>query len=253
MKKNQHESANLVLIGVILLLFAFLMAGCTAIQEMSLESDGSGSAEVNIKLHPFVVRYIRDLQETLSGPESSTEPLIYDLEMIREAFELRPGIHLSQLSSPQNDELSLELIFDNVNDLVPDPETEQEERLLTFRNTEGTSVFKIVFSRSNFHNISELFSIKNELLSVFVPATEEDFFSEEEYLELFDYAFEEYAENQSARRVLENSIISVTVNVDGRIVSQTGGTKKDQSVVFEIPVLKLVTLEQNLVFEVQWK
>jgi hypothetical protein len=253
MKKNQQVSASLILTGVIFLLFALLSTGCTVTQEMRLKSGGSGSAEVHIKLHPFVVRYVQDLQETLSGPESSTEPLIFDLTMIREAFELRPGIYLSQLSSLQNDELSLELIFDNVNDLVADPETEQEERLLTFRNTEGTSVFKIVFSRSNFHNISELFSVKNELLSVFVPATEEDFFSEEEYLELFEYAFEEYAENQSARRVLEKSRISVTVHVDGRIVSQTGGAKKDQSVVFEIPVLKLVTLEQNLVYEVQWK
>lgn len=253
MKMNQHASVNLVSIGVILLLSAVLGAGCTVTQRMSLESDGSGSAELHIKLHPFVVRYIQDLQETLSGPESSTEPIVYDLTMIREAFELRPGIHLSQLSSPQIDELSLALDFDNVNDLVADPETEQEERLLTFGNTEGANVFRIVFSRSNFHNIAELFSVRNDLLSVFVPATVEDFFAEEEYIELFDYAFEEYAENQPARNVLEKSTINVVVHVDGPVVSQTGGTKQDQSVVFEIPVLKLVTLEQNLVYEVQWK
>jgi hypothetical protein len=77
--------------------------------------------------------------------------------------------------------------------------------------------------------------------------------SEQEYLEHLAWALEDYAVDEDITKVLKNSTIHLVVRTPRKILSQAGGgLKSEREVLFEIPVLRLFTLEKRLEFSVTY-
>lgn len=69
--------------------------------------------------------------------------------------------------------------------------------------------------------------------------------SREEFRDEMAWALEEYEERAVVEQVLENAMIEVHVRPQGRIVSQQGGRIEGDTVVFEMPVLTILTLNEE--------
>jgi hypothetical protein len=78
-------------------------------------------------------------------------------------------------------------------------------------------------------------------------------YTETEYLNLLEYAFADYAGKEKVREAVIAAAINIKITVNGTIVSESGGTRDGNTVVFHIPLIKMVTLEQPIDLSVSFR
>jgi hypothetical protein len=101
---------------------------------------------------------------------------------------------------------------------------------------------------------SRLFAVDSPL-GFLLPADEEGFLPEAEYVEVLEYAFEEYAgEDSSVEDIVRRSEYLFRITVPGRIVDASGAevAENRRSVVFRLPLLVLLTLESPVEFSITY-
>ena len=49
------------------------------------------------------------------------------------------------------------------------------------------------------------------------------------------------------------SLIYIEVRVEGELIAVKGGSRRANIALFEIPLLDLVTLEEELIYEIRWR
>jgi hypothetical protein len=77
--------------------------------------------------------------------------------------------------------------------------------------------------------------------------------SEDEYLEHLAWALEDYAKNENIRTILRSASVRLTVKTPGKILSQSGGTLRgDSEAVFEVPLVRLFTLQKPVDYSVTY-
>lgn len=228
--------------------------GCAVEQQIVIQRDGSGTADINITLHPMIVEYMHDLMESMSGAIEIDQMQVFDVAAISDYFLSRPGITVESIVATNPDKLSLRLRFSDIETIMAAPE-QGNEPVIVFEKDTNSSLLQAQISRANFHLISGIFSPPDTPISVLIPFYEEDFFSADEYLELLDYAFEEYAVHEPVSQIVKNSLIDILIQTSGKILSQHGGelAESEQAVRFHIPFLKMVTLEEPAHYSLRWR
>jgi hypothetical protein len=255
---TERDTFGMMKLPMLLMCFALaftLLVSCSVEQEVRLERDGSGSASVSITLHPIIVEYLHDLMESMSGPIAVEDMQIFDVDAIVGYFRERDGVGVGDVELPSPDRLKLHLSFDHVTALISSPD-KKIDPVVMFDESPNSARFEIFLDRNNFQLVSGIFSPPDTPASVLIPYYREDFFSEEEYLELVDYAFEEYAKDEPVSEIIRNSFIRVLLETSGNILDQVGGAPTDgddaTTVRFNIPFLTLVTLEEPFLASVEW-
>ena len=237
--------------------FFALVSSCTVTNEIFIQDDGSGSARVEIKLHPLSVRYVDDLMESF-GESSPGGNMLFDVDAIQSAFDAREGVDLVSIEPDGVDILRLEIEFDDVRSVLMDDrlEAESNDNPISFERRGSKRELDVVFTRGNFGAVTGLFILPDSPATVLVPYSDRDFLSREEYIEVSEYAFEEYLENEAMEDILKSSGIFVSVSPAGRITGVQGGQKdpdKPEIAVFFVPLLDLLTLEDDLKLGLSWR
>ena len=75
-----------------------------------------------------------------------------------------------------------------------------------------------------------------------------DTISDAEYLDMIKFSL-----GDEAPGLLKKSFITLTIDPEGEIISQTGGTVSGSSVVFRIPLLRMLVLDKPLDYSVTFR
>lgn len=226
------------------------LAACSVQQQVSLQRDGSGTTTMEIALDPILSTYFRDLSESVGA---SADGPIFDTEAIREAFEERPGVTARSVELNDEGELSLELAFDDIGEVVASQER-AVRRLVSVREEGNATTVSFRATPQTVRDAMAMSPMYGSQAASFILPGEGASLSAAEYTEQLAWALEEYADERPVRRVVAQSAIQLTVAVEGEVVSQRGGRRLDASRVrFEIPVVELLTLDGERLFEVTFR
>jgi hypothetical protein len=228
------------------LLAAPLATGCSVNQQVSLGPGGSGTAAVHIRLEKIFMDYIRDLAE-VGGQTAKDKDRPFNVEEIRKSFASREGVEVRRVESPSKERLDLELGFLSLEDLFAGDPKVQAAGLLTVSRKAGLTTVKIHLDRTNFPQLLELAPfLKNPLFAGLGPQ-ENDNTTEQEYYQMIDLAL-----GEGGAAALKASSIETTINIQGKLVSQTGGTATADGVVFRIPLIRVLLLDKPLDFSIAY-
>ena len=227
---------------------SLLFFGCSAQQELHLRADGSGTTELRMEVHEVLVLYLADLQGLFDVDPAETP--VFNLEEIKEVFAANDALELVSAETPQNNVLQLQLSFTDVariaaaqdgsnNDLISLEQNGQEQTLHIYLNP-GT--VRGLLALTPIHEVAEF---------LLPPRGEQ--MSRDEYVEYIVWALEEYESAAVLRRVVSEAAIELRVTVEGELTDQQGGQREGDVVVFQIPVVELLTIQEPLRYSLSYR
>ncbi|MFP4376335.1 MAG: hypothetical protein ACLFP4_04765 [Spirochaetales bacterium] len=226
-----------------------MVAGCTVREELRVAADGSGTATVDIAIHPIMAAYYNDLLVAMTGVEG--EFPLFDPVQIEQSFAARPGIRLTGLELKSRLELSVAVAIDDLNQAFP--VSAGGTSVLSFEQSGTRRTLRIRLDRAAVDRFLSFAPEETATMSEFLFPPVDGSVSRAEFREQMSWALEEYADRAVVSEVLENAEIVVIVRPEGRILSQTGGRVSGQTVVFHVPVLDILTITGEQVYSVTFE
>ena len=243
-----RRTAGRVTAVLTLLLLVLLAVGCSVREELVLSPDGSGSANLRVDLHPIMLDYMNDLMAAMTGVEG--EYPIFDLDQIVSSFAERDGLELVSANQLSRGSLELNVRFADINEIF---EREGATEILSLEQSGSRRELTVRLDREAVRRFLEFAPEESTTMAQFLFPPVDGSVSREEYRDEMAWALEEYDDPATVQRVLDEAEIEVRIRPEGSIVSQRGGEIDGATVVFRIPLLVLLTLEEtrtySLVFE----
>jgi hypothetical protein len=240
-----RSTARLIAVLAVAVSVALAALGCAVNQRVALETDGSGTASVQIKMEKILTDYLQDLSD-LGGGTAKEKGRIFNVEDIRKGFASRQGVTLTRIDSPSPERLDMELAFTSVEKLFA--AADKPQTILSLKQGAQGATLRAHLDRKNFSQLLELAPfLKNPLFEGLGPQ-ENDNTTEAEYLELIDLAL-----GDGGAAALKASSIETTIAVKGKVVAQSGGTPVTGGVVFRIPLLRVLLLDKALDYSLTFK
>lgn len=226
------------------LLALLLFTSCQVRQDVAITLNGSGTSDLTVELQPVFVYYILDLAEAFSDKDKVEDIDIFEIEEIKKQINARPGASVKKISSPNQQTLKVSFQFSDIEKLLT-PVGEDILDIISFTSTQGKKKMHFHLEKANYTQFTGLFPfLTNPVFENLAPQVDEDI-PASEYLDIIEFAM-----GEAGPGAVLASEIEVTVTVNGRIVSQKGGSIKGNSVVFKIPLLRVCLLNQPLDFEI---
>ncbi len=233
-----------VLYAALPLLLAAGLSACTIKQEATLNLDGSGAVSFDFSIEPFFVDTLKEMAE-LTGDQSMPEGEVFNIPQIKKDFAEKDEVTLRDITSPRKEVLKGFFTFTNIEDVFIDQKKLTESGIITLTKQRENSILQMTLTKQNYKQVSDLFPIiDTPLFDMFGPQ-EGEFITEEEYLGMVELAF-----GEEGAKGLRRSYIELKVNVKGKILSQQGGIIRDGSVIFKIPLIKVLLLNEPLRYSV---
>ncbi|MBA7570390.1 hypothetical protein ES708_12139 [subsurface metagenome] len=250
---NILRAGNLIKVAagkkVLYLLFVILtisiFSTCTIKQEVELEKDGSGRVDFRIEIERFFLDYHLDMAELTGELELSEQSTIFDIEKIRAGLNQKPGVTVTRLVSPITEVVEGSFTFRNIEEVFNNEALLTKAEVMGFTRVDNVKSLKLHLDRGNFEHIYSLFPIlASPVVESFGPLENEDT-SEKEYLEIIEFAL-----GEEGPEGIMNSFINLDIKVDGRLLSQSGGTMNKEGVSFQIPLIRVLLLDQPLDYSI---
>ena len=244
-----------MLLTLTIVLILFLLIACSSRQDVYISGTGEGTVSIDVNLDDMVVRYSRDLLGGFSNTETEDIRLFNVQKIIYTISELE-AVDLIDIDANSTDMLHLELNFQHPGKILDSPETPGTPDIISFSTSVSDSLVRknlsLYLSKDNFSTATALLGMKDsEILDTFGP--QENPYTEDEYLDLMEYLFEEYESSWRIRSILKSSEIIINLQVDGKIVECYGCTGSGSSAEIRIPLLDIVTLEGPIEVAVEWE
>ena len=107
---------------------------------------------------------------------------------------------------------------------------------------------KLHLDRTNYTQLAALFPLlKDPTFSSFMPQVN-DTITDEDYLQMVQFSI-----GDDGPSLLKKSFITLTIDPEGDIISQVGGTLSGGAVTFRIPLLRMLVLDKPLDYSVTFK
>jgi hypothetical protein len=232
------------------LLFAALtvaLAACSVNQELVIKADGSGTTSMRVVTTKLLREYILDLQ-AVTGIAPAADGSIFDVPKLQKDLAARPGLTVKKVASPTPDVLEVELAYHSVEEVYGSVESVKKSGLLVYTVSGGQKSLKVHIDRKNFKELSAVFPAMNSTAFEGIAPQEQDTITESEYLEMIQFTL-----GPDGPAALKGSFFDLVVKPEGTIASQTGGTVKNGSVTFRIPLIRLLLLDKPLDYSLVWK
>lgn len=229
------------------ILVSMIFISCTMRNEINLETDGSGTANVEINLKSFVLPTIEDLAEI--SPDVDPDELL-DPDRIREQLMENPEISNVKVIRPLKNRLNMDFEFGSVEDLFSQTEEDvQTSGLIKIQETAEGTKLTLTVNKETYRGFSHLIpNLDDPTMSALAP--DPDMVIEEsDYLDMIEFFFGE----EGPEGIL-TSDLEMVINVNGMVLEQKGGAKIDNdTVVFSVPLIRVLLLDQNLVYSLTYK
>ena len=245
------------LFAISFIIVFFSISACSSRQDIYISDTGEGSVSIDINLDNMLTSYAGDLLGGFSGPDQKNVQL-FDIQKIKNTVMELEGVFLTDISSGNSENLHLNFSFKNPADIFRNPLDTGIPDLISFSTTKkGNRIRKklnLLLTKDNYKVVTVLLGLENsEVLDTFGP--QENPYTNDEYLDLMDYMFEEYETSANIRTIVRTSKIIINLKTDGQIVLNKGCKVLDSgsSVIIEIPLLDIVTLEKPIEVFVEWE
>lgn len=230
-----------------LLLSSLLLFSCNMKQEIFLEKDGSGTASIEIRLKNFVIPTIEDLAEV--SPDIDPDELLSP-EKISEALLENPEISNVRASRPLKNLLKIHFDFGSITNLFEQTEDEiQSSGLIKIEDIGSEKKLTLTINKETYRGFSSIIpNIDDPTMSALAPDPDMDV-TESEYLDMIEFFFGD----DGPAGVLD-STMKMVIQVDGTITDQRGGQKlSNNKIEFNIPLIRILLLDRNLVYSVTYE
>ena len=229
-------------------IFAFLLlVGCSATHTVTLNADGSGTVTIHLEVTRLLHDYIAGLAEA-SGESQDPTGAIFDLTTVRKGFEAQPGITVQSVASPNPNSLDIQIAFASLSRLFEDQPGLKSANAVSLMESNGLKTLKIHLDRTNYRQIAAFFPmLESPTLQSLGPQVDQKT-TDGDYLEMVRFSLGDDGPAQ-----VKKSVITIVIRPEGEIVSQFGGTVEAGTVVFRIPLLRLLVLATPLDYSISFK
>jgi hypothetical protein len=205
-----------------------------------------------MKLHLEVTRLLHDyvfgLAEVSGESRDPAGEPIFDLAAVRNGFAAQPGITVQDVASPDQRSLDVQVAFDSLSRVFENQPGLRNANVVSLTQSDGLETLKIHLDRSNYRQIAAFFPmLESPVLQSLGPQVNQTT-TKDDYLEMVRFSLGDKGPAQ-----VRESFITVTVQPEGEIVSQTGGTVSAGTVIFRIPLLDLLVLAEPLDYSMSFK
>jgi len=232
---------------IMVLLSSLIFLSCTMKQEIFLEADGSGTASVEINLKNFVLPTIEDLAEV--SPDVDPDELLSP-EKITESMLENPEISNVIASRPLKNRMIIDFDFGNIEDLFSQTEEDvQSSGLIQIDNNGNETKLTLTINKDTYKGFSHIIpNIDDPTMAALAPDPEMDI-AEDEYLDMIEFFF-----GDDGPAGVSDSMLNLTIHVNGTVVDQEGGRKlSPQKVEFNVPLIRILLLDRNLEYSITYK
>jgi hypothetical protein len=225
-----------------------LTVSCTMSNTIIIRGDGSGTVAVRVEISKLFKEYLVSMAEVSGQAEIAKEGKLFDLKEIQKGFEGRPGVTVKRLASPKPESLEVDIAFRSIQEVFASDDALKSAGVITFSQANGAKTVKVHLDRANYKQTSTLFpGLSNPLFEGMGPQAN-DTITEAEYLEMIKFSL-----GDEGPALVKKSYIEIAIRPEGEIVSQTGGAVANGTVVFRIPLLRLLVLDKPLDYTVTFK
>lgn len=213
------------------------LGACTVSQHLVLRGDCSGETTIAIDFSADLVALVQDLADLpgVARPESG----VINLRPIRNRLGERPGVTVRRVEAPAEDRVELELAFVDVRAVLPNADGAADVAVVTVEETaEGTRV-RLHFDLDNYPQLAEVFPLLDDPVIRSMGPEENAGLTAEDYLSLMAFIL-----GPDGPQAISDSLVTTRVTVDREVVAQRGGRVEGGAVVFEVPLLDLLLLNE---------
>lgn len=250
MKKNCFG----IVYNTIIFIF-ILFPSCSMKQDIYIEKTGSGRVIFNLSLADYLSDVISHVSTLLEQEvkNSDKQPPLFDLEAVEKDFMSRKGIGLIALESKDNQNLSGEFTFTDINMLLQDVNAidtvSTKNQVIKLEKKDGITELTVHITREIVKDIlAENPSLNNPLIANFGPSASEGL-TDEEYLDMMEFVL-----GEQSRAGIKSSSLELTIHVEGSIIEQKGGRLADKNTaVYLIPMLPALMLKEPLEYSLRYQ
>jgi hypothetical protein len=217
-------------------------------QTLTIGADGSGTLSTHAEVSPLLRDYLKSLAEVSGGDNPMKDGQVFDAPSIRRDFQSRPGVTVLKAVTPTGSSLDLDLGFESLQDALRGQGVLADAGAVTVVDSGELTTLKLRLDRSTYSQLVSLFPpLRDPLMQQLGPQGTGSV-TESDYLDMIRFSM-----GDAAPGLLKKSYFTLTVKPDGPIVSQAGGTLGDGSVVFRIPLLRVLVLDRPLEYSVTYR
>ncbi|MFO8042103.1 MAG: hypothetical protein R6U25_02775 [Alkalispirochaeta sp.] len=232
----------LLLRGTVLVGVLALLSACSATQNLTLDENGSGDAEVHITIDPVFAAYLTDLSMGMGGSEETS---IFDVDAIRASLQAQPGVVVNRVETEGTRELHVQVEFDSLEQLLRGP-GRSAHRFIRFERTESFNRLAAAIDRAAMEEIVAIAGIDPFVSDALLPPDDE--MSAAEYRDYLGWAFEEYAGDRPIDEIFRESRLATTIEPSGSVIQVRGGEARAGTVEFVTPLVDAVTAREPFTY-----
>ncbi len=222
-----------------------MVLSCSVEQDVSLDREGAGTADITIALKPVLIRYFTDLLE-FAGEE---EAPIFDVYAIRQAFSSIPELELRNVEIPSRGTLHLEIAFSDI-----------EQAFFRQIGTDVPSAVTLSPVQSGWKtglylDLENYKKILSRMLVLTGMITFEDYLTgllepgpEDVIVDMYEYAFEDYLQGESVKEILQDSAMVLSCTGPREVLGARGGEIEGKTITYSIPLLDILTLDKPMYY-----
>ncbi len=222
-------------------------SGCSVRQEVTLSRSGAGEATVNVELHRVLVEYLADL----SGFSGGTMQ-IFDLDALEQRFAREPGLELLSASTPNDNQLRLQIRFADIAQVF-DARYGAVREVFSFSQDGELRRLEIRLTPQSIRELMEFSPASDTMLADILVPPDDQPMREADYVDYLAWALEEYQRETPIAAIIRNASIRIEIEPEGRIESRHGGRTQGNRVIFEIPVVELLTARDTLEYSLTFR
>lgn len=234
----------------IILTIIFSFQSCTLKQTLNINKEAAGDIRFELTLAPFFIEVAEQLSELFPGENeiSDSSNGIFDIVKIREDFSKSSGSTLQKLESPYSNILQGTLVFDDIRTALNGSGSNKILEIFSFTTNNNINTLSVDL---NYKSVEQFLSanpsMNTPLMESFGPMANRGL-NDEDYLDMMQFAL-----GNESRKGIHDSYLIIDINVDGKIISQSGGIIIDQDTVrFKIPLLRILLLDEPEFFSVSF-
>jgi len=231
----------------LILLLLLIFSSCSVQQEITLNSEGGGTCRGDVHVSEVFADYLAELASL--SMEESEDFVLFETEKIKNDIEKeQSGVSVRKIQPKDKNTLHLELTFSSIEKLVRSEEARSAEIIRLEESANGQKTVHIHLDRYNYKHLNTLFSEEQSLVMDTFGPEENEGLTEEEYLDMMSFAL-----GEEGPELILSSTIETRITVEGTIIEQKGGVRKDNTVIFRIPLIRILLLDQPLDYSLTFR
>ena len=186
-----------------------------------------------------------------AGDSEMVPESVFDTEEVERSVGERRGVTVTRIATPAPEELELSLSFEDLkamlayNAPLPGPASRP---LIAFSGGDPNTL-RVHLARDNYRALTALFPILDHPLLVSLGPQQDLEVTDAEYLEMMGFVL-----GDDGPPAIEDSTVTVRVEVDGRIIEHDGGElQEDGSLLITIPLIRVLVLDRPLDFTIVYE